>query len=76
MSADEPQAEPSEVAQLKAAIDDYREMLLCIWLYVPWRRVTGKLTTEQRNLWADAIEETSERWHPGDGSKVDRWWQD
>lgn len=62
--------------ELETEIDDYKELLLCIQLYMKWRYVTRQLTTEQKNLWADAIEEISERWHPGDGSKADRWWQD
>lgn len=54
----------------------YRELLADIWLYVKWRYVTGKLTTEQRELWADAIETVSERNHPGEGATADRWWRE
>lgn len=52
----------------------YRDMLGEIWLYVKWRYVTGKLTTEQRELWADAVDEFGD---PQDrGPKAERWWRD
>jgi hypothetical protein len=60
---------------LKPRVDEYKELLASIWLYVKWHYVTKQLTTEQKNLWADAIDEVSERNHPGDGMKVERWWQ-
>jgi hypothetical protein len=60
----------------QARIDEHEELLSSIWLYVKWRYVTKQLTTEQKNLWADVVEKISERNHPGDGTKVDRWWQD
>lgn len=53
----------------------YKDLLASIWLYVKWRYVTKQLTTEQKNLWADAVEEISERDHPGEGADADRWWQ-
>lgn len=67
-----------DTVRSRAAIreEEYQELLACIWLYVKWRYVTGKLTTEQRELWAEAIETTSERDHPGEGSQVDRWWSE
>jgi hypothetical protein len=50
----------------------YRELLGSIWLYVDWRYVTKQLTTEQKNLWADAVDTT------GDPDfrepKAERWW--
>lgn len=54
--------------QLALAMDT----LGSIWLYVKWRYVTGKLTTEQRELWADAVDAFGE---PQDG-KAERWWRD
>jgi hypothetical protein len=75
MEIDEPGHAP-DVSQLRVQVDQYREMLASIWLYVDWRYVTKKLTTEQRELWAHAVEWTSEREHPGDGTKADRWWTD
>lgn len=55
-------------------VTEYQELLANIWLHVNWRYVTGKCTTEQRELWADAIEANSERSHPGEGATADRWW--
>jgi hypothetical protein len=50
------------------------ETLGSIWLYVKWRYVTGKLTTEQRELWADAVDAFGD---PEDrGPKAERWWRD
>lgn len=57
------------------AVEEHKDLLASIWLYVDWKYVTRQLTTEQKELWAAAIEETSEREHPGDGTKADRWWQ-
>lgn len=54
--------------QLALAMDT----LGAIWLYVKWRYVTGKLTTEQRELWAAAVDAFGE---PQDG-KAERWWRD
>lgn len=66
----------AERDQLQSRVDEYKELLTSIWLYVKWHYVTKQLTTEQKNLWANAIDEISERNHPGDGMKVERWWQD
>lgn len=51
----------------------YRELLGCIRLYVNWRYVTKQLTTEQKELWADAVDAFGDPECPGPG--VDRWWQ-
>ncbi|MFD8496308.1 hypothetical protein [Amycolatopsis sp. NPDC059657] len=66
----------AERDELKARVDQHEELLAYLWLYVKWRYVTKQLTTEQKNLWADAIEKISEREHPGEGTAADRWWQD
>lgn len=46
------------------------DLLRAIWLHVAWRPVTRHLTTDQRELWADAVEF-------GEGPEVtaDRWWR-
>jgi hypothetical protein len=50
-------------------VDALREMLVSIWLYVDWRYITKKLTTEQRERWLAAI-------HPEDAAMQAelRWW--
>jgi hypothetical protein len=53
--------------------DKARDLLGAIWLHVPWRSVTRHLTTEQRELWADAVEVFGD---PGSTIAVDRWWRD
>jgi hypothetical protein len=53
--------------------DKARDVLGAIWLYVPWRSITRHLTTEQRELWADAVEDSGD---PGSTIAVDRWWRD
>lgn len=49
-----------------------RELLGSIWLYVDWRYVTKQLTTEQKEMWADAVDAFGE---PETG-KAERWWRD
>lgn len=66
----------AERDERQARLEEHEELLAAIWLYVKWRYVTKQLTTEQKNLWADAVEKVSERHHPGEGAKADRWWQD
>lgn len=53
--------------------DKARDLLGAIWLYVPWRSITRHLTTEQRELWADAVEVAGD---PGSTIAADRWWRD
>lgn len=54
------------------------ELLAVIWMYVnTWRYVTKQLTTEQREMWADAVD----AYHPDPhdpylGPKADRWWDE
>lgn len=52
--------------------DKGRDLLGAIWLYVPWRSITRHLTTEQRELWADAVEVAGD---PGSTIAADRWWR-
>lgn len=47
------------------------ELLGSIWLYVDWRYVTTQLTTEQKELWADAVDATTD----DPDFRVDRWWR-
>lgn len=65
-----------DIDKLTTRLQTAEELLAAIWLYVNWRSVTGKLTTEQRELWADAIEAQSGRDHPGDPTRPERWWRD
>lgn len=63
--------------KLSAELGGARDLLGELELYVSWRYITGKLTTEQRELWADAVE----RWNPDPSDtppprQVDRWWRD
>lgn len=51
----------------------YRDLLADIWLYVDCRYVTRQLTTEQKELWADAVEVASD---PEAQVTVDRWWRE
>lgn len=59
-------------------VEDPRDALLAnVWLYVSWKSLTSQLTTEQRELWADAIERVHDRHRcEGSYSSVDRWWRD
>lgn len=62
-----------EKESLLEEIDEYKELLKSIWLYVKWHYVTKQLTTEQKELWADAIDEKGD---PEDrGNIAERWWE-
>ena len=59
----------------RTTFDQQRELLGVLWLYTNWRYITKNLTTPQKELWADAIDE----WHVSQGyehSKVERWWRE
>jgi hypothetical protein len=62
-----------ETLDREAAADAeaYQDLLGAIWLHVGWRSVTRQLTTEQRELWAAAVETFSD---PDVKVTVDRWW--
>lgn len=51
------------VAQLQDVLAD-------IYLYIDWRYVTKQMTTENKNLFADAVEAGSL-----EDMEVDRWWE-
>lgn len=65
------QAWATEALRLDQVADKYADMLGAIWLYIAWRYVTKQLTTEQKELWADAVDTSCEP-----GPKADRWWRD
>lgn len=64
----------------EAERDEMRELLGSIWLYVSWRQVTKPLTTEQKELWADAVDADVMAAQAADGEEprpvADRWWRD
>jgi len=61
-------------------VEQLQDLLGSIWLYVDWRYVTKQLTTEQKELWANAVDadvmagqiEDGEEPHP----VAERWWRD
>lgn len=55
--------------------DPRDELLRCIWLHVNWYSITKRLTTEQKDLWADIIDTHPEHIREGD-EPVRRWWRD
>jgi hypothetical protein len=61
------------ITALVGQVDQYRELLGSIWLYISWRSVTRHLTTEQRELWAEAVESSGD---PDERIAADRWWRD
>jgi hypothetical protein len=59
----------------------YEDLLGSIWLYIPWQYVTKQLTTEQKDLFADAVDAWSMRLNAEDPdlhaeSVTRRWWRD
>ncbi len=63
-------------------IEALEGLLASIELYIDWRYITRQLTTEQKELLADAIEAASARTHAADPvgapepRTVERWWRD
>ncbi|WP_431977591.1 hypothetical protein [Micromonospora haikouensis] len=47
-----------------------------VWLHGKWRWLTRKMTTEEREAFADAIERYSAYLAPDDPARVDRWWRE
>lgn len=73
-------AAPGIAAQARA--DERRkfeDLLGAVWLYIGWRYVTKPLTTEQKNLFADAVDaywSRSDAFEGEESTPVDRWWVD
>jgi hypothetical protein len=72
---------PDEIAivdSVMAALDErqraYEDLLGDISLYVDWRYLTTKMTTEQKNLWADAHDAWAGRMGHEEPSRAERWW--
>lgn len=69
-----------ELAAARAERDNLRDLLGSIWLYVKWRYVTKQLTTEQKELWADAVDAKARQQQIEDGEELrpvaERWWRD
>lgn len=70
----------AEINRLQLEREQMQNLLGSIWLYVGWRYVTRQLTTEQKEMWADAVDawdawlahEEGEEPHP----VAERWWRD
>ena len=60
-------------------VERLQELLGLIWLYVSWRSATRHLTTEQRELWARAVDEHTRKGQIEDGEEphpvAERWWR-
>jgi hypothetical protein len=59
----------------------FEDLLGCLSLYVSWRFITKQLTTEQKELFADAHDAWQARLHADDpyfGELIpaDRWWRE
>jgi hypothetical protein len=59
--------------------EELRDLLGSISLYVNWRFTTKQLTTEQKELWARAVDAWSQALQAADGYApelvADRWWR-
>jgi hypothetical protein len=64
----------------EALAEPYEDLLSSLWLYINWRFVTKQLTTEQKDLFADAIDTYHARANEDDPDlgalPVERWWRD
>jgi|GEM_PF-3944399 len=73
------EARADERRKVAEQITAYEDLLGSIWLYIGWRYVTKQLTTEQKEIFAAAVESSSRRLNDDDPSEpfdVDRWWRD
>ncbi len=56
------------------------DLLGDIYLYLNWRYVTKQLTTDQKELFADAVDAWTARLNADDpdlrADRVERWWRD
>jgi hypothetical protein len=70
----------------EAAVKQHEDLLASIVLYINWRFLTKQLTTEQKDLFADALERDAIRTHGPEGDEPDpemarppsyapRWWR-
>jgi hypothetical protein len=65
-----------------ALAEPFEDLLAAVWLYIDWRWITTQLTTEQKELFADAVDAHGQRvaaeegpmW--GEPTRVCRWWRD
>jgi hypothetical protein len=69
-------AEQNETIDLSSdkSISLERSVLGSLWLYVDWDYLTKKLTREEKDCWADAVDE----WRASLGDPVEpieRWWR-
>jgi hypothetical protein len=73
--------------RFKDTLTRHEDLLASIVLHINWRWVTRKLTTEQKELFAEALEHEAIRAHGPDGDDPDpelmvlpaytpRWWRD
>jgi hypothetical protein len=64
----------------EALAEPYEDLLSSLWLYINWRWITKQLTTEQKDLFADAIDAEHARANEDDPNlgalPVERWWRD
>lgn len=57
------------------SIKEYQDLLGELYLYVSWKQMTRRLTTRQKELWADAVEQWQpDPEHPEDHDRDLRWW--
>ena len=56
-------------------IEAFEDLLSDLYLYINWKYVTRPLTTEQKNLLADSIDNAYIREENDDGDRVERWWE-
>lgn len=65
-------------AEHSAKARAFEDLLSSIYLYVSWQQVTKQLTTEQKTLWADAVDANWQRMNEADPGirlgTVPRWW--
>lgn len=69
-----------ENRELGGRLAEMRVLLGSISLYVNWRYVTKQLTTEQKEMWAKAVDDDVMAAQASDGEVprpvADRWWRD
>lgn len=68
------------INDLGQQIHEYKKLLSSVYLYIKWYEVTRQLTTEQKELFADAVDKSFMERQVADGEEpravAERWWHD
>lgn len=56
-------------------MSQWDDLLHTIWMHTSWFELTKRMTTQEREKYANAIERHSRMLHPDEPLVLDRWWR-